>query len=295
MKRSKKLYTVGQMAKLCNLSPEQLRHFDKQGIFHPMSRDKGNNYRYYTEDQLEDLLLIMELRRIGMPYQTITQLMGSRDINSIKNVLENRMYTMRQEIDVSQQKYHQLVDLLMRISSSLNLADKVGTVAQSPDHYEFKIVDVPERLVLFTRCCRDIDTELNYAQHYIELLKLVDQHELSCSGPITLVYHDHYSKQYDVGEDEVLGDLELNIGITSVKHGGFQSRMFGGFQAATFMHVGHYRDIYEGYRRMQQWAENMGHHVSGISFQELLVGRTITNREENFVTNVYLPLNIEKI
>ncbi len=296
-KRSKKLYTVGQMAKLCNISPEQLRHLDKQGIFHPMSRDKGNNYRYYAEDQLEDLLLIMELRRIGMPYQTITQLIGNRDLYVVKNVLDENMHSMRKELEISQRKLNQLVDLLVRVSSSLNLVDQAKALSATGSDYDFKIVDVPEHLVLYTRYIRDLNVESNYAHHYVELLKLVDQYELDCCGPITLVYHETFDRAYVAGraDDEVMGDLEINIPVTSIRPDCHQHRMFGGFRAATSMYVGHYRGIREGYLRMKEWAENMGHHVSGVSFQELLVGRTITNRAENFVTNVYLPLDVDAI
>lgn len=286
-KECNKIYTVGQMAKICHISPELLRYFDKQGIFHPITRDPNNNYRCYSEEQLQDLLLIMELRRIGLPYSTISDLMDGRDLSAIKNMLEKNLFGMRREIDLAQKKYDQLVDLLLRISSSMNIPKGSTTVSEP----EMKIEFIPERFVLFTRYLRDIDVELNYIQHYIELLKLVDQYELTCSGPITLVYHDHFSKMFHAGEEEVLGDLEINIAVASSNPECKQLRRFGGFSAATFTCAGHYREIENGYYKMKQWAENLGHQLSGISFQELIVGRTITSREENFVTKVFLPLD----
>ena len=42
-------------------------------------------------------------------------------------------------------------------------------------------------------------------------------------------------------------------------------------------------------------AESIGYHVSGISFQELIIGRSITDEEDNFITKIYLPLNVSAI
>lgn len=291
LKKNRMLYTIGQVAKLCNISPELLRHLDKQKIFQPMARGKHNNYRYYTEEQLEDLLLIMELRRLGIPYQTITELVGNRDLYAIKQALDRNLHVMRRELTIGQRKYDQLVDLLVRISSSINITSQRTTASDE----EFVIVTVPKQRVLFTRYIRDINIELNYAQYYIELMKLVDLHELTCCGPITLVYHQHFNQLFTGDNTYNPGDMEVNVCIASDSHNDVLHRTFGGFSAATFTGTGHYRGLERGYRKMTDWVKAMGHEVSGVSFQELVVGRTITNREENFVTNVYLPLNITTI
>ena len=71
--------------------------------------------------------------------------------------------------------------------------------------------------------------------------------------------------------------------------------MFGGFLAACATHIGHYRYTQPVYEELMAWATSVGYSVSGISFQELIIGRTMTNHEENFVTKIYLPLNVPAI
>ena len=53
-------FTVGEMAKLNNISKQTLIFYDNEGIFKPKIIDPINGYRYYTADQLEvlDLSLI---------------------------------------------------------------------------------------------------------------------------------------------------------------------------------------------------------------------------------------------
>ena len=76
---------------------------------------------------------------------------------------------------------------------------------------------------------------------------------------------------------------------------GLPARLFGGFLAACTTHVGHYRYTRAAYDELAAWAESIGYHVSGISFQELIIGRSITDEEDNFITKIYLPLNVSAI
>ena len=45
MEETEKLYTIGRIAKMCNIPPHQLRAYDKCGIFSPEIRDENNHYR----------------------------------------------------------------------------------------------------------------------------------------------------------------------------------------------------------------------------------------------------------
>ena len=47
------LFTVGEMAKLSNISKQTLIFYDRKGVFSPNYVDPDNGYRYYSADQLE--------------------------------------------------------------------------------------------------------------------------------------------------------------------------------------------------------------------------------------------------
>ena len=51
---NKDKYTIGQMAKLCNVSTKQLRFYDERGLVTPAYRDEINGYRYYERRQIEE-------------------------------------------------------------------------------------------------------------------------------------------------------------------------------------------------------------------------------------------------
>ena len=109
-----------------------------------------------------------------------------------------------------------------------------------------------------------------------------------------MLFHDHYRRQF-LTEEEAIGDLELFANITGSVKDTNEYRLFGGFLAACATHVGHYRNTRKVYDDLMRWVTDIGYTASGISFQELIVGRTLTDYEENFVTKIYLPLNVDRI
>ncbi len=60
------LFTVGEMAKLSNISKQTLIFYDRKGVFSPNYVDPDNGYRYYSADQLELLDNILILKEMGL-------------------------------------------------------------------------------------------------------------------------------------------------------------------------------------------------------------------------------------
>ena len=47
-----KFYTIGETAKLANVTTETLRHYDRIGLISPCKTDEWTGYRYYSEREL---------------------------------------------------------------------------------------------------------------------------------------------------------------------------------------------------------------------------------------------------
>ncbi len=56
---------IGEFSKLCNMPVKTLRYYDDIDLFKPSEIDLFSGYRYYTEEQLDDIYLIMELKEAG--------------------------------------------------------------------------------------------------------------------------------------------------------------------------------------------------------------------------------------
>ena len=66
-----RLYSIGEMAKITNVSVQTLRYYDQIGLLKPVRVDATTNYRYYDEAQIYIMDLIKSLKYIGTPLEDI--------------------------------------------------------------------------------------------------------------------------------------------------------------------------------------------------------------------------------
>ena len=88
------LYKIGDFSKKTGLSIRTLRYYDDIDLFKPVEIDLFTNYRYYSDDQLEDLKLISDLKYCGFSLEEIkanwnnftNDLMIERKNNLLENI-----------------------------------------------------------------------------------------------------------------------------------------------------------------------------------------------------------------
>ncbi|MEE8716678.1 MAG: MerR family transcriptional regulator [Coriobacteriales bacterium] len=78
------LFTLGEMAKLTQLSPKTLRFYDEKGTVSPHWRDPETGYRYYDTDQLYRLGNMRIAKALGLPMR------GYDDVVVTSDELEGR-------------------------------------------------------------------------------------------------------------------------------------------------------------------------------------------------------------
>ena len=62
---------IGEFSKLTGVSIRTLRYYDEIDLFKPADIDLFTDYRYYNEEQVEDLNLINELKKVGFSLEEI--------------------------------------------------------------------------------------------------------------------------------------------------------------------------------------------------------------------------------
>lgn len=66
--------TISQVAKKIGLSTKTIRYYESHGVIKPLAR-QGNTYRYFSERDIERLILVKRARHLGLP------------LNEIKNIV----------------------------------------------------------------------------------------------------------------------------------------------------------------------------------------------------------------
>ena len=67
------LLRIGEFSKLTGVPIRTLRYYDEIDLFKPAEIDLFTDYRYYKEEQVEDLQLINKLKSVGFSLEEIKQ------------------------------------------------------------------------------------------------------------------------------------------------------------------------------------------------------------------------------
>jgi DNA-binding transcriptional MerR regulator/effector-binding domain-containing protein len=86
------MYTIGEFAAFGRVSVRMLRHYDAIGLLTPARVDDRTGYRNYSNDQLQSLLRIVELRELGVGLDRIAEVLAAEDESAALRVaLEERL------------------------------------------------------------------------------------------------------------------------------------------------------------------------------------------------------------
>lgn len=290
-KNNKNIYTIGQMAKLCNVSTKLLRYYDNKHILSPAYRDRDNNYRYYTQKQIEEIVMIQELRNIGISLKSIAPILVSRNLNSVRDELEENIRVIRNEIEDVLKKYNQNIDIMLQLVRAIEYVNKPEGSASENIH----LVNFPERQIVYSRHLSDLNANSVFINRRVELNSIIRKYGISVAGSHMAIFHDGYMNQFVEPGIKKEGDLETCYEIRSARDNCPHIRTLGSFRALTSIFVGHYRYMRRQYEAMEEWAVNNGYELSNVSLEEYIVGAAMTDIEKNYVTRLYIPLKGSEI
>src|SRR5699024_6091237 len=84
-------YSTGELGKLFNISNRSIQFYDKKDLLKP-AYIKDNNYRVYTEKEVEKLKIILILKNIDISLKDIKELLkNDKDMKSINLIISEKI------------------------------------------------------------------------------------------------------------------------------------------------------------------------------------------------------------
>lgn len=212
----KKYFSIGETAKINNVSIQALRLYDKMGLLKPAHVDPESNYRYYTIDQFMYLDIIRYSKRIGAPLKGLSEALNSKDVTKILSFIKNQHEIVEKEIT-----------RLQNISRAMgHLEEKIQYGIQHKEINEIFFRKIEKRSVIDIELNkkdkeRDIEIKLRKKDKIVEENELMFEGESGCFIDMDLFSNEgkvHYKSVYSTicGEE-----LEKNIDITDIPAGKF--------------------------------------------------------------------------
>ena len=145
LNQNSNLYTTGETAKLCGVSVRTVQYYDTRRILIPSELTEGGR-RLYSEDDIKKLRIICFLRDVGLPINSINELLHEDDPGSVISILlDEQEKTLRQEIEERQNQ----LDILEGIKRELNVVSHFSVESIGDIAYIMKNKDKLRRLRCF--------------------------------------------------------------------------------------------------------------------------------------------------
>jgi DNA-binding transcriptional MerR regulator len=99
------MLNIGEFARLGQVSPRMLRHYDELGLLRPDRVDRVSGYRYYSIHQLGRLHRIVALRDIGFGLEHIRQILTEDiSVEELRGMLRLRQAQIEQTVGEEQER-----------------------------------------------------------------------------------------------------------------------------------------------------------------------------------------------
>lgn len=122
------LLSIGEAAKLKNVSIKALRYYEKLGIFNPAYIDPQSGYRYYSPAQLFDLDVILTCGELGIPLKHIL------DYQTEQGTIDLRQLLIEGS-ELAEQKMKRAHQSLLQINSYLEEMEQQDSFRHCPNTY----------------------------------------------------------------------------------------------------------------------------------------------------------------
>lgn len=265
------MFTIGEFAKLCDISTKTLRYYDKINLLKPAKIDVNNDYRYYDVKQLKDILLINKLKNYSFSLEEICIILDKKDTNYLMEELQKKIVTIEEEIKSKREKVFNMKNDIEKVEDNgkfLGLDDVNPSVIEVED---INIVSI-----------RKLVKEKEIGNLFNDLGDIIKENKLKVyDSPIT-IWH---GKEYN---ENKLIDMEVAIPVHN--DCGENIRVLKGGKFIYAKHIGDYEKLRALIIKLHIWKEENGYEICGPIYGKYVKGIHNSDNPKEYVTEIYLPI-----
>ncbi len=247
------MLNIGEFARLGQVSPRMLRHYDRLGLLRPDRVDPDTGYRSYGVQQLAPLHRLLALRDLGFTLEQIGGLLeGEATVKELRGMLRLRRGELEQSVVDEQNRLRRVEAHLRAIegSSAVNTQDVVVKHTQ------------PLRIAELRGTAAALNPE-HIGPVFGQLAPRLAAHVMHAGGrPGMLVgYYDDPREDgsvdvhvgFEIGAQDVPSDGEIEVLNLPV------------IEVASLVHRGSMEGVVSVYEALIRWIEDSGLRLAGHS------------------------------
>lgn len=201
-------WTIGEMAKLFDVSSDALRYYEKAGLL-SLARNASNRYRNYSYDDLVILMDILFFRNMEIPVKDIRQILTTMNVGDVKNVLQDNQRAVEAKIQALEKQKERLAQIAIQYESSERQFGKFSIVTAPTFKCKF-MGSEPNELVEILRRYKTPDSSW---MNNIRYMLLLNREELLTSQSlyptqIGISCDDAVLNSFNVSEQQQFSSLK---------------------------------------------------------------------------------------
>ena len=274
--------SIGKFSQITSLSPRALRLYDERGLLSP-KRDRFNNYRFYSAEQIEPGLKIRTLSWMGFSCAEIEEILGYLDApegheDRIEQLFKQRLAQTQIEI----QKLKKVEEVLQG-KKAIEVLYMTST--------EPAIKEVPELRVI---CKRGAGVPGEVVPGLIgavmqQIFSPANQRgNVNISGPITLLF-EHVNLTDTVDMTTMEYEIAVPIVGRVTVEPGFDVKTLPGGKMVTLIYTGPYREISGAYTKAIEYVGSHGLEMNG-KCREMYLNNPQEVPESKLMTEIQIPV-----
>lgn len=147
----KQVFSISEMSKIVDIPINTLKHYDRINLFKPAIVKPDSLYRYYTLEQIYTLVLIKDLRSLGMSIAEIRDYLNNRNVNKSLSILQKKLDDIKKEFDLLSKKKEYLQSKVSALELNHNLRYELNEIVEKT---------FPERkAITYGVCIQDNDSK----------------------------------------------------------------------------------------------------------------------------------------
>lgn len=261
---------IGEFSKISKTTIKTLRYYDEIDLIKPAFVD-DNGYRYYEIEQLNDLIMIVELRNLDFSIDKIKEFLNT---SNKKSILEYQLSNLETEFA---KKAKQISLIKNYISKSER--------GEFMEKYEAKEITIQEEKVYYKHGKIDTMADLfNFVLTAGEECKNANAN-LKCKDYCYVTYTAKEYKDKDIELEYVEAVTDFGVETPNIKF-----RLDPKITAISVKHKGAYNNLAKAYSFALNVVKEKGYEIAGPIREVYIHGCWDTESELDYVTEIQIPI-----
>lgn len=264
------LFSIGELAKLQNISRQTLIFYDQIGLFCPAYTNPDNGYRYYSSSQLDYLDTICIMKKIGFSLEEIKTHMNSYSIDNSIIALRKQLTAIEREIDELQMVKSRVEHRCTQLEQAISIRDRSYAVTLETTKSQYILIQKVNKPNSLEDA--SIATKECFARSFKEHLPIFFQ-----SGAI--VPYDCIKKKRYTEASHVFLPIDKVLdsnGVVELPEG----------QCVCTYHIGDYKSIGTSYEQILTYCKESGIQIVSDSYEFAINDYLSTGDESEYITKI---------